>query len=140
MKFIKYSLILLTVACFLNFLCAYAYPDIYGTVLIRDLVRNEGQYTGIFTKHTISKQTYETYETYTSLTNPCPNCQVAVTLHNMNGDASGAVLAKIGAVKDLITVGTSTGIPGDYRLYLKRLDFTALNTHHTAHWVINADT
>jgi len=136
MKFLKYSIIILVVAVVTNYTLASAYASPSTVAIIVDLEKNEEQWTEYKTKTTWSTQTYEHISSITWLSNPCNDCLVRTISCQENGDCSGAVTTIAGQTRR-IDNPTSINVPHNYRLNLKRDNWSALTTHHNARWNIN---
>ncbi len=135
MKLLKYAFITLAVAIVLDG-CLVLADVVYPSVEIATtLQRNDGQFTSFYEKNTWATQTYYNRSTRTALTNPCTDCQIGVRFLHQNGDGSGELSVKIGQTKMSNT--TLTSEPGVYRLQLRRIDFSLINTDHFGTWHIN---
>lgn len=137
MKFMKYALLTLLIAVATDIAIVFAYPDIYATVLVRELDKNNEQFTDYFTKHTWTTQTYENLSTYTWLTSPCETCKIGTRPYTEDGDYGVSIFTTLGQKKSM---GDPTSFmePNNYRLLIWRSDSTLLTTNHSAQWIMNA--
>lgn len=135
MKLLKYSFITLIVALAVEGILVSAYSSPSSMQISKQLEANKLQYTGYVTKNTWVKQTYYNRDTYTPMTNPCPNCKISAKIWSDTGTSSGEIITTKGQTKGTSETGTNS--PGNYRVAIKRSDFTLLTTYHFATWNIN---
>jgi len=105
-----------------------------------NLIRNEAQNTNIYSKETWVMQRFKHVASSTTITNPCPNCQLAIKLVKVddNGNYENtfpAIYTVSGEEKDLQAGSVSQ--PGNYRLTVVRKDFTLVNTTAAYNWKID---
>ncbi len=136
MKFIKYALIIFAVAVMTDVVITKAYASPTQVTIVQELDKNNKSWTAYKTKNTSTTQTYYNDKSYTWLTNPCPDCKVAVRVYNENGDVGVTRITTTGETKSL-NEPTSLSAPGNYRLAIWRYNATALSTHHQGVWKIN---
>lgn len=86
------------------------------------------------TKTTWNTQKISVVKAETVITNPCPNCQFVVRTYDYYGNegALGSTI-KLYETKDFIGHDGSSQ-PGQYKLKIKRADFTLLTTTFGANW------
>lgn len=136
MKFLKYAILTLLVACITDavLVSAYSSPSAYS--FTRELSKNTSQWTEWRTKNTWTDQAYKNRRTYTWMTDPCPNCKVAAKPVDGDGDIYSGVVTSEGQTKTF-TDTTAISAPNDFRLSIWRVDVTLLTTAHSATWTIN---
>lgn len=145
MKFLKYSVLILTLAIATDFALASAYSS-PAMVDISPTLSASGVYTSsTFTKNTGQsvRQAYENYSSITALTNPCPNCVIATRVrayinNPLNGEITEeypeGITTRMGEVRHFNNI---VNYEGDNLVYVWRHDFTALKTYHSALWYLN---
>ena len=137
MKFLKYALITLILAVITDLTLVFAYDTGAVQSIHPELSGNNTYYTSYYTKTYETRQRYYNESTYTGLTNPCPDCKVQIRLHTDDGDFSIAYLSKTGS-NTRFTDSTVWYLPNNYRLSLKRFDFSLLTTYHFGLWYVNS--
>ena len=87
------------------------------------------------TKNTWNTQQIHVVKAQTDFTNPCKNCQFIVRTHDYYGHegALGSII-KLYQTKSFIGHDGSSQ-PGQYKLKIKRSDFTLLTTTFGADWI-----
>lgn len=145
MKFLKYSVLILTLAIVTDFALASAYSS-PAMVDVSPTLSATGVYTSnTFTKNTGQsvRQAYEHFSSITALTNPCPNCQIgtrirAYIINPLSGEITEeypeGIKTRMG---DVSYFNDIVNYEGDNLVYVWRHDFTTLKTYHSALWYLN---
>lgn len=140
MKILKYSVFALAIAIMLNVMSAFAgRTTITGKVgMMVDIPAGKTISTENWDKrdeNSLRRQSYQFQASSTTITAPCPNCKFRVELYNAAGGQFGYVIGKTG---DNYYFANGSMYNGEYYLKVKRNDFTAVTSHHTADWYIEA--
>lgn len=146
MRFLKYSVLILTVAVLTDFALAKAYSS-PATVLVSPEISFNGVYTSsTYTKNTglDVRQAYKNSFSTTVLTNPCPKCVIASRVRSTQSSISNpnetinvypegftTVMGQTKHFNDLVNMR------GDNLIYVWRVDKTLLKTYHSALWYLN---
>lgn len=136
MKYIKLSLILLLLAVVTDVVVANAGVIYQRITVIEFLKKRDVTYTKYFEKKDeYYNPSYKNELTYTGLTDPCNNCEIEVRAYEENGDQSRSIIVKMGEQKNF--TGTVQNA-GNWRLSVKRYDFTLLDTNTKGYWYLNS--